>query len=104
MIASERLWVTLRSHSCPCALLGSPRGIAHARTPKPRAARRQGIGLLRGHTWAEWLTALVTSSFIPIECYEIAKGATVWNVALLIVNSAIVVYLVRHLRRRSRAC
>jgi len=47
---------------------------------------------------------LVTSSFIPIECYEIAKGATVWNVALLIVNSAIVVYLVRHLRRRSRAC
>ena len=61
-------------------------------------------GQLRDHTWAEWLTALVTSSFIPIECYEIAKGATVWYVELLFVNSVIVVYVVRHLCRRSRAC
>lgn len=63
----------------------------------------QGIGLMRGRSWAEWLTVFVTASFIPIECYEIATGATVWNVELFVVNSAIVIYLVRHLRRRSRA-
>jgi len=40
MIASERLKVTIPSRSRPCAILGSPRGIADARTPKPRAARR----------------------------------------------------------------
>ncbi|MCU0634126.1 MAG: DUF2127 domain-containing protein [Gemmatimonadaceae bacterium] len=63
----------------------------------------QGIGLLRGKTWAEWLTVLVTASFIPLECYEIWRGATVFKVALLVVNSAIVVYLVWHLRKKARA-
>lgn len=63
----------------------------------------QGIGLLRGKTWAEWLTVLVTASFIPLEIYEITRGATGFKLALLVVNSAIVVYLVQHLRRRARA-
>ncbi|MCU0648559.1 MAG: DUF2127 domain-containing protein [Gemmatimonadaceae bacterium] len=63
----------------------------------------QGVGLLRGKTWAEWLTVLVTASFIPIECYEIWRGATVFKIALLVVNSLIVWYLVRHLRAKARA-
>lgn len=63
----------------------------------------QGIGLLRGKAWAEWLTVLVTASFVPIEVWEIAHGATVFKVALLVVNSAIVVYLVQHLRKKARA-
>jgi uncharacterized membrane protein (DUF2068 family) len=63
----------------------------------------QGIGLLRGKTWAEWLTVLVTASFVPLECWEIARGPTAAKVALLVVNSAIVIYLVRHLRAKQRA-
>jgi uncharacterized membrane protein (DUF2068 family) len=63
----------------------------------------QGIGLLRGKAWAEWLTVLVTASFIPLELWEISRGATVFKLALLVVNSAIVVYLVQHLRKKARA-
>jgi uncharacterized membrane protein (DUF2068 family) len=63
----------------------------------------QGVGLLRGKAWAEWLTVLVTASFVPIEVWEISQGATVFKVALLVVNTAIVVYLVQHLRKKARA-
>ena len=30
----------------------------------------EGIGLLSRQRWAEWLTVVVTASFIPIEIYE----------------------------------
>jgi uncharacterized membrane protein (DUF2068 family) len=63
----------------------------------------QGVGLLRGKAWAEWLTVLVTASFVPLEVWEISQGATVFKVALLVVNTAIVVYLVQHLRKKARA-
>ena len=33
----------------------------------------EGIGLLRGRRWAEWLTVVVTVSFIHIEIYELAR-------------------------------
>ena len=58
----------------------------------------QGIGLLRQQRWAEWLTVVVTASFVPIELWELSKGVTLPKLGLLAINVTIVWYLVRHLR------
>jgi uncharacterized membrane protein (DUF2068 family) len=60
----------------------------------------EGIGLLLGKVWAEYLTLIATASFIPFEIYEIAKRASVVSVVFLVVNVAIVGYLAYRLRRR----
>jgi len=63
----------------------------------------EGVGLWLSKRWAEWLTVVVTASFVPIELYEIFEKATVLRVLSLLVNLAIVVYLVaRRLRERGR--
>jgi len=43
--------------------------------------------------WAEWLTIIATTSFIPFEVYELVKKFTAVRLLLLIVNWAIVVFL-----------
>lgn len=53
-------------------------------------------GLHRRRVWAEWLTVIVTSSLIPVEIYELIHNATLGKVGALIVNVAIVLYLLRH--------
>jgi uncharacterized membrane protein (DUF2068 family) len=53
-------------------------------------------GLHRRRVWAEWLTVIMTSSLIPFEIYELASHATLGKVIALIVNVAIVIYLLRH--------
>lgn len=60
----------------------------------------QGVGLLRQQRWAEWLTVVVTASFIPLELWELVKGLSLPKVGLLVINATIVWYLVRHLRRK----
>jgi uncharacterized membrane protein (DUF2068 family) len=62
----------------------------------------QGVGLLRQKRWAEWLTVLLTGAFIPLEVWELVKGITLPKLALLVVNAAIVAYLVRHLLAKHR--
>src|SRR4051812_20091407 len=44
--------------------------------------------------WAEWLTVVVTSSFIPVEVYEMVEHFSAGKVVALTVNVAIVVHLV----------
>jgi len=53
-------------------------------------------GLHRRRVWAEWLTVIVTSSFIPLEVYHLVEKPTFGKVATLIANVAILVYLLRH--------
>lgn len=58
----------------------------------------EGFGLLGRRVWAEYLTVLVTMSFIPFEIYELTRGPG-WPRALVLAgNVAIVVYLVFRLR------
>jgi uncharacterized membrane protein (DUF2068 family) len=54
----------------------------------------EGVGLLARKVWAEWLTIIITCSFIPFEVYEvIAKGS--WIKALVLVaNILIAIYLI----------
>ena len=55
----------------------------------------EAIGLILRKLWAEWLVILVTLSFIPFETYEIATRANVLKVGTLVINLAILAYLVR---------
>jgi uncharacterized membrane protein (DUF2068 family) len=64
----------------------------------------EGVGLMLRERWAEYLTVIVTASFVPLELYEIARHPTAIRVAALLVNLAIVAYLVAKLREpRARA-
>ena len=49
--------------------------------------------------WAEWLTILITGSLIPVEIWEVFRRPHVAKVALLVVNVALVGYLVRLVKR-----
>ncbi len=60
----------------------------------------EGIGLLYEKVWAEYLTALITASFLPFEIIEILHRVTWFRVGLLVVNLAVLAYLVIHVVRR----
>jgi uncharacterized membrane protein (DUF2068 family) len=59
----------------------------------------EGVGLWRGRHWAEWLTVIATSSFVPIELYEFARAPHLKTVVIIIVNLLIVAYLIWRMRR-----
>jgi uncharacterized membrane protein (DUF2068 family) len=63
----------------------------------------EGVGLALGKRWAEYFTIIVTSSFIPLEIYEIARHITVMKVVLLLINFAVVAYLAVEVRRYRRS-
>jgi uncharacterized membrane protein (DUF2068 family) len=58
----------------------------------------EAVGLWYQQRWAEYLTFLVTTSLLPLEIYEIANKATPFKVLALLVNIAVVVYLL-HAKR-----
>jgi uncharacterized membrane protein (DUF2068 family) len=58
----------------------------------------EGIGLGLEKRWAEWLTVIITSSLIPIEIYEIYRHPTAIKIAVLLINIAIVAYLLYRIR------
>jgi uncharacterized membrane protein (DUF2068 family) len=58
----------------------------------------EGIGLLARRTWAEYMTSIVTASFIPLEIYELVEHRSPLKAVVIAVNVAIVVYLVLRLR------
>jgi uncharacterized membrane protein (DUF2068 family) len=59
----------------------------------------EGVGLWLRKAWAEAMTVIVTISFIPLEAYEMLHHASWAKVVMIIVNLAIVVYLLLRLRR-----
>src|SRR5580658_10786885 len=64
----------------------------------------EGTGLAFRKRWAEYFTIITTASFLPLEVYEIIHHVTVAKSVALILNIAVVVYLVRELRRYPKAC
>jgi uncharacterized membrane protein (DUF2068 family) len=60
----------------------------------------EGIGLWLLKRWAEWFTVIATGSLIPIESYEIYRHPSVIKVLVLLINIAVVVYLVYRIRHR----
>ena len=54
----------------------------------------EAVGLWRMRRWAEYLSALATSLFLPLEIYELVDNVTVFRLGTLVTNLAIVSYLV----------
>lgn len=63
----------------------------------------EGIGLWFQKRWAEYLTAISTALFIPVEIYEIYERFTWVRIAILVINLFIVWYLATRLKDEARA-
>jgi uncharacterized membrane protein (DUF2068 family) len=63
-------------------------------------ALTEGIGLLLERTWAEYLTLILTVSFLPWEVYELVRHATWIRAGLFAINLAVLGYLVWLLNRK----
>jgi uncharacterized membrane protein (DUF2068 family) len=51
------------------------------------------VGLWMNKRWAEYLTLIATTVLVPIEIYELSLSVSVFKVVTLVINVAIVVYL-----------
>jgi uncharacterized membrane protein (DUF2068 family) len=60
----------------------------------------EGTGLLFRRRWAEWLTIVATSSLMPIEVYELVKEFTGVRLLALLINAAVVLYLIYLVRQK----
>lgn len=54
----------------------------------------EAVGLWRERRWAEYLTAAATVGFLPFELIELSKKVTTFRVGALVVNLAVLVWLV----------
>lgn len=62
----------------------------------------EGIGLALEKRWAEYFTIITTSSLLPLEVYELAKRMSMGRGIALLINLAVVVYLIFELRRHPK--
>jgi uncharacterized membrane protein (DUF2068 family) len=60
----------------------------------------EGTGLLFRKRWAEWLTIVATSSLMPIEAYELVEKFTAVRLLALVINAAVVLYLIYVVRQK----
>ncbi len=58
----------------------------------------EGVGLALGKRWAEYLTIISTASVLPLEIYELIKHASIGKGLALLINLAVVGYLILELR------
>jgi uncharacterized membrane protein (DUF2068 family) len=63
-------------------------------------ALTEGVGLLMEKVWAEYLTLILTISFLPWELYELSRKPDWFRLGLLVTNLAVLAYLVWLLRRK----
>jgi uncharacterized membrane protein (DUF2068 family) len=59
----------------------------------------EGYALWRGRRWGPWLVVVASALPLPFEAWKVAQSFRPPRVALLVVNLAIVAYLLRWLRR-----
>ncbi len=62
----------------------------------------EGVGLMLGKAWAEYLTLIVSASFLPWEFFEILRKPNWPKAGLTLINIAVVLYLAAYLQRRLR--
>jgi uncharacterized membrane protein (DUF2068 family) len=63
----------------------------------------EGVGLLLRRRWAEYLTVVVTGSFLPLELYELVERVRITRALVVAANLAIALYLIARLRAERRA-
>jgi uncharacterized membrane protein (DUF2068 family) len=62
----------------------------------------EGTGLLFRKRWAEWLTIVATSSLMPLEVYELVKQFNFVRITVLLVNAAVVLFLIYRVLHHER--
>jgi uncharacterized membrane protein (DUF2068 family) len=55
----------------------------------------EGIGLYLEKAWGEYMTLIITASFLPWEIFEVLRRMTVMRSALLVVNMLVFAYLLK---------
>ena len=63
----------------------------------------EGTGLWLQRRWGEWATVVITGLLIPLEVYEIFHHPSVVKILVLVVNVAVVGYLMYRIRTTDRA-
>jgi uncharacterized membrane protein (DUF2068 family) len=67
----------------------------------------EGVGLLLRKRWAEYVTVILTASFLPLEFFEIVRHFTWIKMAVLAINVLVLVFLIYYVKtkesQRSRA-
>jgi uncharacterized membrane protein (DUF2068 family) len=58
----------------------------------------EGTGLWLVKRWAEWFSVIITTSLVPLEVYEIHRHPSVIKCFVLIINIAVVGYLIYRIR------
>lgn len=62
----------------------------------------EGVGLVLEKAWAEYVTLILTASFLPWELRSVVRHPTEIRMALAIINIAVVLYLLWFVRGRMR--
>jgi uncharacterized membrane protein (DUF2068 family) len=62
----------------------------------------EGVGLILEKAWAEYLTLILTASFLPWELFEIFRHVTGFKIGLITLNVLVLVYLIFHVQSRAR--
>lgn len=55
----------------------------------------EGIGLYFEKAWAEYLTLIITASFLPLEFFELYRKLTLFRGGLIVVNLLVLFYLLK---------
>jgi uncharacterized membrane protein (DUF2068 family) len=62
----------------------------------------EGIGLYLEKAWGEYLTLLITASFLPWEIFEVIHKLSLMRASLLVVNLLVFFYLLKVLVERGK--
>lgn len=63
----------------------------------------EGIGLYLEKAWGEYLTLIITASFLPWEVFEVIHKITLFRSSLLLINVLVLVYLAKVVTERVTA-
>src|ERR1700751_1970532 len=62
----------------------------------------EGTGLWLQRRWGEWATVVITGLLIPLELYEVFRHPNILKILVLVVNMAVVGYMIYHIRRSEK--
>jgi uncharacterized membrane protein (DUF2068 family) len=63
----------------------------------------EGLLLLSGKAWGEWIVIAALGALLPIEAVSLARRPRIGRAAVLLVNAAVVAYLVRRRLKNAHA-
>jgi uncharacterized membrane protein (DUF2068 family) len=62
----------------------------------------EGLALRAGHWWAPWLVVIATGSLLPWEAVRAVHRPGWARIVILVINAALVLYLIREVARQRR--